>query len=312
MVELFGGKQADPERRRAAVERLGQLREAGELTAAHVRLAASGLGVRERTVWRWLRLATGQPDGPAGRVAYQLSEADREAYARYRGNIAAVHRARSAVLASPAAPEVLAAGVPVSASLRDGWRGAPPVAIRTLQKAFRRELTAAEVAAWAQGEEGHRAAGVYLTRPPGHRNQTWEMDHKQLPILVIGVLASQPQDQYLDVPASRRPAGPAAHRPGGPAAADDIAMPAQDRLRGDQQAQPLAPRFRYHGEQGREQCPVCPVQVRATRLPPLQDGELVAQDQDLCGPPRFLAPGQPQPGGHPRDQEEDESQAHDR
>ncbi len=184
MVELFGGKQADPERRRAAVERLGQLREAGELTAAHVRLAASGLGVRERTVWRWLRLATGQPDGPAGRVAYQLSEADREAYARYRGNIAAVHRARSAVLASPAAPEVLAAGVPVSASLRDGWRGAPPVAIRTLQKAFRRELTAAEVAAWAQGEEGHRAAGVYLTRPPGHRNQTWEMDHKQLPILV--------------------------------------------------------------------------------------------------------------------------------
>jgi hypothetical protein len=49
---------------------------------------------------------------------------------------------------------------------------------------------------------------------------------------------------------------------------------------------PLAPRFRYHGEQGHEQCPVCPVQVRATRLPPLQDGDLVAQDQDLCGPPR--------------------------
>src|SRR5271157_6316289 len=33
--------------------------------------------------------------------------------------------------------------------------------------------------------EGHRAAGVYLTRPPGHRNETWEMDHKQLPILVM-------------------------------------------------------------------------------------------------------------------------------
>ena len=53
------------------------------------------------------------------------------------------------------------------------------------------------------------------------------------------VVASQPQ--YLDVPAGRRPAGPAAHRPGGPAAADDVAMPAQDRIRGDQQAQPLAP-----------------------------------------------------------------------
>jgi len=185
VVERIGGKRADPERRRAAVERLGQQREAGELTAAHVRLAASGLGVRDRTVWRWLSLAAGQPGTPAGRGAYQLSEADREAYARYRGNMAAVHRARGAALASPDPPEVLAAGVPVPASLREGWRGAQPVAIRTLQKAFRRELTAAEAAAWAEGEEGQRAAGVYLTRPAGHRNQTWEMDHKQLPILVM-------------------------------------------------------------------------------------------------------------------------------
>jgi putative transposase len=185
VVERIGGKQADPERRRAAVERLGQLREAGELTTGHVVLAASGLGVRERTVWRWLRPAAGQPGAPAGRASYQLSEADREAYARYRGNVAAVHRARSAVLANPDAPVVLAAGVPVPASLRDGWRGAAPVAIRTLQKAFRRELTAAEAAAWAVGEQGQRAAGVYLTRPAGHRNQTWEMDHKQLPVLVM-------------------------------------------------------------------------------------------------------------------------------
>ena len=41
--------------------------------------------------------------------------------------------------------------------------------------------------------------------------------------------------------------------------------------------------------------PVCPVQVRAAWLLPLQDGELVAQEQDLCGLPCFLAPGQPQP-----------------
>jgi putative transposase len=185
VVERIGGKRADPERRRAAVERLSQLREAGELTAAHVRLAASGLGVRERTVWRWLSLAAGQPGAPAGRVPYQLSEADREAYARYRGNVAAVHRARSAVLASQGETAGLAAGVPVPASLCEGWRGAPPVAMRTLQRAFRRELTTAEAAAWAEGEEGQRAAGVYLTRPVGHRNQVWEMDHKQLPILVM-------------------------------------------------------------------------------------------------------------------------------
>jgi hypothetical protein len=48
------------------------------------------------------------------------------------------------------------------------------------------------------------------------------------------------------------------------------------------------------------------------RLPPLQDGELVAQDQDLRGLPRLLTPGQPQPRGDPRDQEEYEPQEHDR
>ena len=47
-------------------------------------------------------------------------------------------------------------------------------------------------------------------------------------------------------------------------------------------------------QQGREQWPVRPVQVRAAWLPPLQDGELVAQEQDLCDLPCFLTPGQPQ------------------
>jgi hypothetical protein len=44
----------------------------------------------------------------------------------------------------------------------------------------------------------------------------------------------------------------------------------------------------------------------------LQDGDLVAQKQNLGGLPRILAPRQPQPRDHPRDQEEDEPQAHDR
>jgi hypothetical protein len=74
----------------------------------------------------------------------------------------------------------------------------------------------------------------------------------------------------------------------------------------------VAPRFRDHAEQDREQRPVRPVQFRAARLPPLQDGELVAQDQDLGGIPGLLTPGQLQPCGDPRDQEEDEPQAHDR
>jgi hypothetical protein len=70
-------------------------------------------------------------------------------------------------------------------------------------------------------------------------------------------------------------------------------MPAQDRVRCDQQPQPPAACFRYQAEQGREQCPVGPVQARTARLTPLQDRELVAQDQDLDGLPRLLTPGQP-------------------
>jgi hypothetical protein len=70
-----------------------------------------------------------------------------------------------------------------------------------------------------------------------------------------------------------------------------------DRVRGDQQLQPPAARFGYHAEQGPEQRPVRPVKVRAARLMALQDGDLVAQDQDLCGLPRLLTPGQPQPRG---------------
>ena len=68
----------------------------------------------------------------------------------------------------------------------------------------------------------------------------------------------------------------------------------------------------YHGEQNWEQGTVCPVQPRATWLPPLQDGQLVAQDQDLRGLPRLLTLGQPQPRCGPRNQEEHEPQARDR
>jgi hypothetical protein len=74
-------------------------------------------------------------------------------------------------------------------------------------------------------------------------------------------------------------------------------VPAHDRVRRDQQPQPLATRLRYDAEQGREQCPVRPVQLRAARLMALQDGDLVAQEQNLGGIPRLFAPGQPQPRG---------------
>ena len=61
---------------------------------------------------------------------------------------------------------------------------------------------------------------------------------------------------------------------------------------------------RHAHEQGREQGPVNPVQLQTVRLPPLQDGELVAQDQDFRGLPPLHTPRQPQPRGDFRYQEE--------
>jgi hypothetical protein len=97
-------------------------------------------------------------------------------------------------------------------------------------------------------------------------------------------------------PAGRRAASLAAHGPRCPAA-DDVAVPAQDRLRGDHKPQHVASGFGITPEQSREQGPVRPVQLRAARLMALRGRELVAQDQDLCGLPRLVAPGQPQPRG---------------
>src|ERR1019366_1266172 len=62
----------------------------------------------------------------------------------------------------------------------------------------------------------------------------------------FGVLPGQPEDQGLDVRAGGRPAGPAALGPGGPAAADDVAVPAHHRVRGDQKPQSVAAGFGYH------------------------------------------------------------------
>ncbi|MFI6536754.1 integrase core domain-containing protein [Nonomuraea sp. NPDC050547] len=104
-----------------------------------------------------------------------------------------MHRARSAATASsPAGAEhnvvgdgETAGGVTVPDFLRYGWAGARPLALRTLQEAFARQVTPAERAAWRTGEEGRRQASVYLTRPRSSRNHTWEADHKQLPIVVL-------------------------------------------------------------------------------------------------------------------------------
>jgi len=128
---------------------------------------------------------------------------------------------------------------------------------------------------------------------------------------LFGIFPGQSADQCPDVPASRRPVGLATHGPGGPTAADDVALPAQDRVRGDQEPQPVAPRFRYHAEQGREQRP-----VRQFRF-----GRRGCRRCSMASWWRRIrisaffhvsSHRDSQPRGSPRDQEEDEPQAHDR
>ncbi len=166
----------------AAVGRLRELRAAGALTTAHVRLAAAGLGVTERTVWRRISVGSaGDQPGRRGMAPYRLSDADQEALACFRGNVAAVHRARTAVVEGACA----AAGSPVPQFLVEGWAQAGAVSLRTLQEAFARELTPAARAALAEGEHARRRHEVYLRRPAVSRNQVWELDHKELPIVVL-------------------------------------------------------------------------------------------------------------------------------
>lgn len=63
----MAGARVDPEQRAAALARLVALRASGSLSTGHVRMAAAGLGVAERTVWGWLDAAAPVPGrtGPA-------------------------------------------------------------------------------------------------------------------------------------------------------------------------------------------------------------------------------------------------------
>jgi putative transposase len=135
----------------------------GMLPERVVRAAAAELGCSARTVRRWLASGTGPGREPSRRI----DEALYRAYVRWHGNVAAVHR------------ELTGAG----------WR---LPSVRTLQRAFVRELRPAERAAVRTGEAGLRAHGLYVDWEPDHRNETWQGDHKQLDVLVIVPRALRP------------------------------------------------------------------------------------------------------------------------
>lgn len=132
----------------------------GELRTVEVREAAAMMGVGERTLWRWI--AAGQPPGRPQRPSperFVPATELREAYVRLGGNAAAVWREARSL-------------------------GGEPPALRTLQAAFARELSAAERASARRGEAGRREHGLYLRYEADHRNVVWQADHKQLPVLV--------------------------------------------------------------------------------------------------------------------------------
>jgi hypothetical protein len=83
-------RHTELEVRAALVARLRERKAAGQLASAEVRAAAAGLAVSERTVWRWIAGDDPARTGRRPRARYEITEAD------WRGNIAALHRARLA------------------------------------------------------------------------------------------------------------------------------------------------------------------------------------------------------------------------
>jgi putative transposase len=146
------------EARALLAARLAELRAADELTAMEVRRVAAELGVGERSVWRWA--ADGAPNGRLGRPPYRLSEAEVDADVACAGNAAAAWRARRAA-------------------------GAAVPSLRAFQAAIARQLRPIERAAAADGIQGQRRHSVYLRWEAEQRNQRWEADHVELPVLVL-------------------------------------------------------------------------------------------------------------------------------
>lgn len=85
--------------------RLLELDAAGQLTAGHVRLAASSVGLSGRTMWR--RLGRGRSTGqvtPPDRARFAVGDALRRRLAYWRGNVAALHRELVAAAAAGGPP----------------------------------------------------------------------------------------------------------------------------------------------------------------------------------------------------------------
>jgi putative transposase len=150
--------------REATMRRLLAMDQAGELETGHVLLAASSLGVADRTLWRWLERArsTGQVAGPA-RPRFVVDDALRRRLAYHRGNVSAVLRELI---------EAAKAG------------GPPAPSMATLHRAVVHALSPGDRAGLRKGEQARRQLDVFLQRPASWRNEAWEADHVEAPVEV--------------------------------------------------------------------------------------------------------------------------------
>ena len=147
------------------VRRLVALEETGRLGVEQVELAAGGLGVSSRTVWRWVRQArAGEGLGRRPRGRFLVTDEIRQRLAFWRGNVAALHRE----LVEAAEVRRSAGAEPVDAAARCGAGSSAPVTGRVC----------------AGGERARRAYDVFLQRPRTHRNAVWEADHVEAPVEV--------------------------------------------------------------------------------------------------------------------------------
>jgi len=155
--------------RACALARIAAARGAGEPPTALVEAVAPALGVRARTVWRWLH------DGPPGAApsrAWRPSRDDLDAYTRWKGNATAAWRERQATEAD----------VP---------------GLRTFQAAIADALTLGDRAVVHAGVAGRRRHQMYLRWAPVARNALWECDHKRLDLQVLFPRARRPRTPWL-------------------------------------------------------------------------------------------------------------------
>jgi putative transposase len=147
--------------KQASLRRLLAVKATGPVPDEYVAMAARGLGVHKRTVWRWLKAAdNAEMKEPRGLV---LTHDLRIRLAFWRGNVRALHRELE---------EDAAKGV-----------GSAP-SLPTLYRAVNRALTPGELAGLRKGEQAARGLDVYLRRPETHRNAAWEGDHAKADVEV--------------------------------------------------------------------------------------------------------------------------------